>query len=433
MHTRALTAAAVGLTAVLALGGCSAGGAGGGGDGTVVLSMVESLTNPPRTKLLKEQIAEFEKANPKVTVNLVSPPTSSGDQKIQTLLQSKTGIDVFEVGQITVAADVKNGWIRDISSDLQKWDGWKDVTQAAKDAVVQDGKYYYVPYGSYATILFYRTDLAKQAGFSGPPASWSDVAAQAKAITDAKKNQYGFSMRGGVNAGVEMTQQIEAYNADDIDPSNAFLLKSGKTIFSTPAAVQAMTDRYNLYKQGSPPSSIGWGYPEMVQGFTSGRAAQVMQTQEVIATVEQATAVKPDQWSTAPIPVGPTGKAPQIVSPTGWGVAQSSKHPAEALKLVQFLTSGKQILRFDKENGQVPAVKSAAQDPFFKEGKWKAYVEMNADPAKYPVVTEPRNVPYFAEWQAKSNSDSQKFLLGKISPAALMKDWDAYWTKKLGK
>ena len=432
MYRRTLAVSAVGIVVALALGGCSPGVADGG-DGKVVINMVESLTNPTRTVLLKEQIADFQKANPSITVKMISPPTDSGDQKIQTMLQSKTGIDVFEVGQITVAGYAKNGWIRDISSDLELWDGWKDVTQSAKDAVIQDGKYYYVPYGSYATALFYRTDLAEQAGFSGPPDSWSDLIEQAKAINDPAQNRYGFSMRGGTNAGVEMTQMIEAYNADDIDRANAFLLKDGNTIFSTAEAVKAMEDRFDLYKNGSPPSSIGWGYPEMVQGFSSGLTAQVMQTQEVIATVEQATAITTDKWATAPIPVGPTGKAPLIVSPSGWGVAQSSAHPVEALKLVQYLTSGEQILRFDKENGQVPAVKSAGEDPFFKEGKWAAYVEMNDNPEKYPVVTEPRNVAWFAEWQAKSNKESQEFLLGKISPAELMASWDKYWTEKRGK
>jgi multiple sugar transport system substrate-binding protein len=392
--------------------------------------MVESLTSPARTALLKNQIADFEKANPKINVNLISPPTDTADQKIRTMLQSGTGIDVLEVRDMTVAEFSKNNWLHDMTNDVNAWSGWQDITENAKNAVAQKGRIYHVPYGEYASILFYRTDLTKSAGLSGPPQNWADLLKDSEAINNPAKRVYGYSLRGGDNAGVEVTQMLEAYNADQLNPANAFLLNNGKTIFSSPQSVQAMKDRLELFHKGAPPSSIAWGYPEMVQGFSSGLTAYVLQTQEVIATIGQSTTVKKDQWSTAPMLQGPTGKAPQVVSPAGWGVAKSSKHAADAVKLVEFLTSGSRILAFDKDNGMVPAVKSAANDPFFKTGRWAPYIEMNNQPSHYPVITEPRNVTWWAEWKTKSDADSQKFLLGKISPAALMADWDAYWTTK---
>jgi len=430
MSTRSLTGVAVGLAAALALTGCGTTGTSGGGNSTVKLNMVESLTNPARTTLLKTQIAEFEKANPSISVNLISPPTDSADQKIRTMLQSKTGIDVLEVRDFTVGEFSTNGWLYDMTKDMNSWSGWVDITPASKASVTQKGKIYHVPYGEYATTLFYRTDLVSKAGFSGPPQSWADLIKQSEAINDPAKHVYGYSLRGGDNSGVEVTQMLEAYNADQIDLSNGFLLKNGKTIFSTPQSVQAMKDRLELFKKGSPPSSIAWGYPEMVQGFSSGLTALLLQTQEVIATIGQSTTIKQNQWSTAPMLVGPSGIAPEVVSPAGWGVAQSSKNKAAVVKLVEFLTSGSRIIQFDKDNGMVPSVKSAAKDPFFKTGKWASYIAMNDQPAKFPVITEPRNVPWWAEWKTKTNTDSQKFLLGQITPTALMANLDSYWSTK---
>jgi multiple sugar transport system substrate-binding protein len=426
------SAAKVAMTALVAtLGVAACAGNPSGAGGKVTINMVESLTNPARTTLLKSQIADFEKANPTIHVNLISPPTDTADQKIRTMLQSGTGIDALEVRDMTVAEFSKNGWLYDMTSDVNSWSGWQDIIDNAKNAVAQNGHIYHVPYGEYASILFYRTDLTQSAGFSGPPQSWADVLKDSEAINNPGKHVYGYSLRGGDNNGVEVTQMLEAYNADNLDSSNAFLLKDGKTIFSSPESVQAMKDRLELFHKGSPPSSIAWGYPEMVQGFSSGLTAYLLQTQEVIATVGDSTTIKQDQWSTAPMLQGPTGKAPQVVSPAGWGVAKSSKHAAEAVKLVEFLTSGPRIIQFDKDNGMVPAVKSAADDPFFKTGRWAPYITMNSDPSHYPVITEPRNVTWWAEWKTKSDADSQKFLLGKISPADLMADWDAYWTAKL--
>lgn len=429
MLRKTLTVTTFGLVTVLALAGCAAG-TSNATSGTTNLNMVESLTSPARTLLLKSQIADFEKANPGISVNLISPPTDSADQKIRTMLQSKAGIDVLEVRDFTVAEFSTNGWLYDMTNDMKSWSGWADITQTAKDAVAQKGKIYHVPYGAYATTLFYRKDLLNKGGLSQPPQSWAELIKASEAINDPAKHVYGYAMRGGDNAGVEVTQMLEAYNADQIDPANAFLLKDGKTIFSTPESVQAMKDRLELFKKGSPPSSIAWGYPEMVQGFSSGLTAFLLQTQEVIATLEQSTTINTNQWTTAPMLVGPTGKAPAVVSPAGWGVAQSSQHKAASVKLVEFLTSGSRIIKFDKDNGMVPEVKSAANDPFFKTGKWASYISMNDQPSKFPVITEPRNALWWPEWKTKSNTDSQKFLLGQITPAALMADWDSYWSAK---
>jgi multiple sugar transport system substrate-binding protein len=432
MRHKALTGAAIGLVAALALTGCSSGTPGGsnGGGGKVTLNMVESLTNPARTTLLRGQLDEFEKANPNVSVNLISPPTESADQKIQQMLQSKRGIDVLEVRDITVGPFSSNGWLYNMKDDLQGWKGWDDLTDNAKNYAVQDGKAYYVPYGFYGLSLFYRTDLVKKAGFDAAPHSWDDLLKQAEAINDPAKHQYGYAFRGGTNANSNVVAIIEAYVADKLDVKNAFKLKDGSTIFAAPEAKEAMKTYLELFKKGSPPSSIAWGYPEMVQGFSSGSTAFLLQDPEVIATVGQSESITKDQWGTTPLLVGPTGKAAQPVATAGWGVAKSSEHKKEAVKLVEFLTSGDRTIAFAKGNSLVPIVKSAANDTFFKTGPWAAYVTMNNNPDTYLNVIQPRNSPWWTEWINKSDSEFQSVLTGKMSSDELLAGWDKYWTDK---
>ncbi|RKR19808.1 ABC transporter substrate-binding protein [Arthrobacter oryzae] len=430
MSNKLFRGAAIGLAAALTMTGCGPGDANGSGDGKVTLNMVESLTSPARTTLIKSQLADFQKANPNITVNLISPPTDSADQKIQQMLQSGKGIDVLEARDITVGPFSSNGWLYDMKSDLQGWDGWNDLTDNAKSYATQNGKAYYVPYGFYGLSTYYRTDLIKQSGFDSPPHSWDDLIKQAEKINDPSKNQYGYAFRGGKNGNTNAVAIIEAYVADKLDTKNAFKLKDGSTIFSAPEAKTAMQSYIELFKNGSPPSSIAWGYPEMVQGFSSGSTAFLLQDPEVIETLGQSQSITKDQWSTTPLLVGPSGKAAQPVATAGWGIAQSSQHKAEALKLTEFLTSGPRTVEFAKKNSLVPIVKSATDDPFFKTGPWAAYVTMNQHPDTYLNVIQPRTVSWWSEWVTKSDSELQQALTGKMTTDQLLASWDQYWTAK---
>jgi multiple sugar transport system substrate-binding protein len=420
---------ALGVAAAVALSGCSA--LTGGDSGKVTLNMVESLTNPTRTDLLKELIADFEQRHPDITVNLVSPPTQQADQKLQQMLSSGSGIDVLEVRDITVGPFSTNGWLHDMTADLAGWNGWQAMTEnavsAAKDA---QGKTYLVPYGFYGLSLFYRKDLVAQAGFGAPPATWDELLQQASAIHDPAQRRYGYAFRGGANANSNVTAAISAYVADEINPANAFRLKSGATIFSAPAARDALETYFGLFRKAAPESSVSWGYPEMVEAFSNGSTAFLLQDPEVIATVRESKAISPDQWTTAPLPTGPSGKTVQPLATAGWGVAAASAHKAEALELVKFLSEGDATTKFAKGNSLVPILASAGQDEFYRTGPWASYVTMTQHPETYINVTQPRGVAWWTEWEQKADTDVQKVLLGKMAPAELLTEWDAFWTQK---
>jgi multiple sugar transport system substrate-binding protein len=426
-----MTSAAAAVSVLtLTLTACgSSGDTGKATGGDVTLQMVESLTNPARTELLKRMLTEFEAENPGINVELVSPPTEQADQKLQQMLQSGSGVDVLEVRDLTVGPFSNNGWLYDMSGDLDGWDGMDLLTEQAKGVATNaEGKSWYIPYGFYGLSLFYRTDLVSEAGFDGAPASWEELVEQAAAIQDPTQNRYGYAFRGGSNSAGQLMSILEAYNADSLDVENAYKVTSGDTIFSTPESQEGLDKYIELFKTGSPESSVAWGYPEMVQAFTNGSTAFLLQDPEVIAVVNDSS-LKEDQWSVAPNPVGPTGKAAWPMATAGWGVTEASEHKEEAVKLVQWL-SGEPSTQFAKENSLVPILEAAGEDEFFKTGPWAAYVEMTSAPDTWVPVTEPRESAWWTEWMQRSETDLQQVLLGKMTTADLLAGWDAYWTEK---
>jgi multiple sugar transport system substrate-binding protein len=429
MKRRQFILAAASLTAATTLPGCSSGSSSSGG-GDVTLQMVESLTNPARSEVLKKLLAEFESANPGIKVQLVSPPTEQADQKIQQMLQAGSGADVLEVRDLTVGPFSNNGWLYDMTADVEKWDGFANLTpQAQKYSKHTDGKTYFIPYGFYGLSLFYRTDLIKEAGFSAPPKNWDELLTQASKIQDPSKNRYGYAFRGGKNGNGNVVACIEAYVGDTIDPENAFKTKDGRSIFVAPEAQQAVDTYFQLFTKASPPSSVAWGYPEMVEGFNNGSTAFLLQDPEVIATINASKSITKDQWNTAPLLTGPSGKASQPVATAGWGVAKSSKNTEAAVKLVEFL-SGDASTTFAKENSLVPILKTAGADEFYKTGPWASYVTMTEQPDTYLTVVQPRGVAWWTEWSTKADNDVQQVLINKMSTAELLKSWDEFWVKK---
>lgn len=429
MKRKVLSGIGLGLVASLALSGC-AGNAGDSDGGEVTLQMVESLTSPARTELLSGLIDEFEKENPTIKVDLISPPTDQADQKIQQMLQSKSGVDVLEVRDLTVGPFSTNGWLSDMTAEFDGWEGWDSLTDNAKNVATASGKTYFIPYGFYGISLFYRTDFVKDAGFDGPPETWEDLVDQATAIQDPGANKYGYAFRGGKNGYTNAVIAIEAYVADDIDVANAYKTMNGDSIFAAPEAREALDMYFSLFENASPPSSVAWGYPEMVEGFTNGSTGFLLQDPEVIAAVQQSEAVGPEQWTTAPMLLGPTGKAIQPLATAGWGTAEASEHKAESAKLIQFLSSGGASITFTEGNSLVPILKGAADSEFYKTGAWESYLFMNENPDKYITAEQPRGVAWWTEWADKADAELQQVLIGKMTTQELLDSWDQYWTEK---
>ncbi|MET7465111.1 sugar ABC transporter substrate-binding protein [Nonomuraea sp. NPDC005501] len=418
MRTPLLSASAAAMAATLVLAGCGSGSS----SGEVKLRMIESLTSPERTKLLKTLIEGFEKANPGVEVELVSPPLDSADQKITQILQTKKDLDVLEVRDHTAKSFSNNGWLAELPTT--QWAGWSDLTELAqKKAVEIGGKAYLIPYGFYQRTLFYRTDW----GLAQPPQTWQELYEAGKKMTSG--DRFGYSFRGGKGGADYAVQMISAYNGEALDPQKSFYLKDKRTIFSTPEAAQALDLYVKIFKEASPPDSVSWGYPEMVQGFTSGVTGMLIQDPEVIKTVEE-SGVK--AWSTAPIPKGPSGYAFQPVGYAGWGVTAFSEHQKEAVKLVQYLSEAKQSIAFAKGNSLIPISRQAQNDPQFSQGAWKAYLEAQQDP-KQVITVRPVDYPGWSQFIADSDRDVQALITGRKTVAEVLTSWDAFWADQAKK
>ncbi len=86
---------------------------GAGGAAAQTISLVEVITSPPRTEQLRAMVAEFEAANPGVTVEITSLPWGQAFERLATMVQGGNIPDVVEMPDRWLALYANSGALVD--------------------------------------------------------------------------------------------------------------------------------------------------------------------------------------------------------------------------------------------------------------------------------------------------------------------------------
>jgi multiple sugar transport system substrate-binding protein len=389
------------------------------------LKMVEVITSPPRTELLKKQIAEFETANPGIKVELVSLPWGQAFEKFLTMVQAGDTPDIVEMPERWLALYGANGQLEDLAPYMAKWADAASIGDRAKTfGSVVDGKQYMLPYGYYIRALFWNKKLFKEAGMDGPPATLDDFVEAAKKVS-AIQGKYGYCLRGGPGSytGVNMFMNIAAGNG-------AQFTEDGTSTANSEGAVKGLQMLADLYKNGyAPKDSVSWGFNEIVTGFYSGTCAMLDQDPDALIGV--AEKMPAEDFAVAPMPVGANGKSYPTLGYAGWAMFADSEAKEESAKLIEALTSPKANLEWAKTVGVIPIHKGAEQDAHFKTEQFKGWFDELNDPSKYEFVTPPthlENLGNFVDQVAIKNF--QEVLLGQKDAKTVADEWAAFLTKE---
>ena len=406
----------IGLSMILA--GC-------GGGGKIKLTMVESLTSPERTQVLREIADAYTKANPNITIEIIAPPLDGADQKIQQMLMNKDEMDIFEVRDSTVAQFTSNDFIEPLDDYIKDWEHLGTLVENTHlTAKLVGDKYYLMPYGFYLKMLFYRSDWLEEAGIP-VPTTWDEIYEAGLKLTDPSKGRYGWTLRG-VRGGWTFVGELTRarLGSTGIDLFDPYYTSSGKSVFGTPEAALMMDYMKKLYTDTSPKDSISWAYPDQCQAFTSGVTAFLFQDPEVVAICEES--MEPGTWDTAPLPVDSvTGQFPVGVGYAGWGIPAHSTHKKEAADFILYLSDPDNNVRFCKTYSVIPIHSNAPEkDEFFKSGPFGPYAYMNNNPDKF-FMTVGKSRAEDGEIDKIREVDYSQVLSGEKDAAQTLSEWTA--------
>ncbi len=138
-----------------------------------------------RVKAMDTLIANFEKANPGITVKMTTFPYDDYRTKVAAAIPSGQGPDVVQLYYGWLNDYVDAGLIQPLPTDMfppEKIDAdFFPMVQAMK----RDGKYMALPTAVRALALFYNKKLFAEAGITAPPATLDELVADAKLMTKA--------------------------------------------------------------------------------------------------------------------------------------------------------------------------------------------------------------------------------------------------------
>ncbi|WP_374945908.1 extracellular solute-binding protein [Agreia sp.] len=404
--------AAIAAVSALLLTGCGRGDGGktteqtegaaagdGKASGTVVM-----WAQGASGEALPELVKEFEADNPDVTVEVTGIPWSAAHQKYQSAIAAGTVPDVAQMGT-TYMADFASAFEAP-ASDIDT----SGIFESANDAAVVDGTTAGIPWYVDTRVIFYRTDLAEQAGITSAPETWDDFTALAKAYQSSAGAEWGVRLPSG---GTDSFQAFLPFAWSD----GATLMNDEQSEWTldSPEMVEALTSYQKLFTDGvaDPNASTEAGATE--SNFVSGNTPMLIGPPQEIGLLNAAGGEGFDsKYAVARIPSAESSTS--FVGGSDLVVFNKAKNPEAARLLVKWLTEKETQASFYELTGNLPAVEEAWDDPSISSDAKLAVFRDQLGDAKSP----PTNTAWI-EVSAGADTVFEQVVKNAVTPEAAAK------------
>jgi multiple sugar transport system substrate-binding protein len=414
-------AAVVALAMVVAACGSSSGTGSTGPNGVVNLVLWMGYTPPPppsqgaEYESLKSLVAKFTKLHPKIHITMEYVNNDDALQKVTVALQGGEQPDIsYQYGtnmpQVAQASQVVN--LTQIVKQPRY--GWSDFVPGERDVATVGGKVLGIPALVDNLAVVYNKTLFAQHHLAppGPGWTWSQLAADAKAISDPAKKIFGltFPADGSETTVWEYEAMLWEAGGSIVTPNDS------KAAFDSPAGVRALTQlqqmqrAHSLYLDFHPDA----GTSESL--FNSGKLGMIITGPWDLSSfpdVHYGVQIMPS--------FDPGGSHQTISGPDNWVVFNNGPARVNAsLEFLRFLTSPQNLLTNSMATSDLPTRESVQKLPGFSQFN-------NKYPGAGLFATNLRNVlqarpqiPQYPRVSAALGREIVAALLGQATPQAAL-------------
>ena len=373
------------------------------------LLIVEVNSSADRTGLLRKQLDTFEEENPGMTVDVISLSWGQAFEKLSMMIAGGKYPDVIEMPDFWLSRYVSGGQIADMTPFLENVSFDDDIEEDTfKYGSIRD-RVYTIPYGYYLRAMIYNKKLFKQAGIEKPPLTMDEFYQTAAKLSELP-GVSGYCHHGGRGGAVFYYWIMTTMNG-----SKQFFDDDGNSVFYNEDAIKGLTLIRDIYKNGyAPQDSLNWGLNETVSGFYSGTCAMLHQTPDALTSLRKR--MDDDDYASAPMPLGPSGKSFPHLGYIGWSVLEGSTNKPAAFKLVQHLVNRENNQQWAQRSGLVPIYKDISEDIFDASGVGSGWLETTKD-ERWEYLINPNYLSDIAEFDSITMVQTgQAMMLGQKTP-----------------
>lgn len=350
-----IIAACVTITSIFT--GCSSKtvDTGANKDGKVTIKFLHRWPMEPNKSFLDKVVADYEKANPNIKIDMQSVSNDSYKEKIKVILGTNDAPDVF----FTWSGEFMDRFVRenkiyDLTEALNQ-DGWKDsLMEAQVKPFTENNKTYGIPYRVEGKVFFYNTEIFKNNGIEIPE-TWDEFLKHCETL----KNKGITPIAYGNQAPWASAHYIGTLNqkvvAEDVRTKD-YTAATGE--FTDPGYIEALRKYQQLIPYFNA-NSNALSHEQARLNWINGKAAMMYCETAEIGEV-QGIQGKDFQWGMFKLPDITDGKGDQSKltgAPEGFVISANTKQPKESIAFLKYLTGKEVGLQQVKATGIINGMK----------------------------------------------------------------------------
>jgi multiple sugar transport system substrate-binding protein len=270
--------------------------------------------------------------------------------------------------------------------------------EGAWDTTVVEDTSYGVPWYVETRLLYYRTDLAEEAGWTEPPADWDELKQMAADLKEAG-SQHGISLGLGLGSWQTYLPFAWSNGAEVLDENDEFTLDD-------PANAEALEYYASFFDEGlTSPQPEGF---DITPAFVQGTFPMFFSGPWHMALIEETGGEEIEgNWTVAPMPQRDT--ATSFVGGSNLVVSQDTENRDAAWAFVEFLSRPDVQSTWYQEVGALPAVQEAWQSGELAEDEHLAMFGEQLEDAQAPPP-----IPTWEEVAAAIDDQIERAAVGDV-------------------
>lgn len=316
-------------------------------DGSVELSFFHRFTDSPNKEYFEEAVKRFEDANEGVKINISSAINDDYKQKINVLMGGDNPPDIY----FTWAGEYSNKFARagqalNISEHIDETNLADQVIANQLEAYTFDGSVYGIPIIMDGKAFFYNKEIFEELGIE-EPTNWDEFLSVLEVIKESEYTPIAFGNQSNWAVGHYLT----TLNQRMVDSETLDNDYTGDGDFADQGYVEALDklSELNNYFNDMPNAVDD---DSAINSFVNKTAAIYYNQFNQFPYIE--VGGFDIGWFNFPAIDGAPGDSKELTgSPQGFMVSNKTKHPEEALKFLEFLTSEEEAQEMVKATGMI--------------------------------------------------------------------------------